>query len=111
MTLPTFRHEAMATYFEIVIAGQEQEYARQASTAAFRELDRLENTLSRYVESSDISRANRLARGASMIIEHDTLECLLIAADVSMATRRGFDPAYASLRPAELASDLPPFTL
>ena len=111
MTLPTFRHEAMATYFEIVIAGQEQEYARQASAAAFRELDGLENTLSRYIESSDISRANRLGRGGSIIIGHDTLECLLIAADVSMATRRAFDPAYASLRPHELAEDVPPFTL
>src|SRR5687768_16744154 len=82
MTHPTFRHEAMATYFEIAIAGQQQDYARQAAAAAFRELDRLENTLSRYIESSDISRANRLARGETTTIEHDTLECLLIAADV-----------------------------
>ena len=111
MIHPTFRHEAMATYFEIVIAGQEQDYARQAAAAAFRELDRLENTLSRYIESSDISRANRLGRDDSIRITHDTLECLLIAADVSMVTRRAFDPAYASTRPRELASDIPPFTL
>src|SRR5688500_15577235 len=111
MTNPTFRHEAMATYFEIVVAGQEQDYARQAAAAAFRELDRLENTLSRYIESSDISRANRLGRGETTAIEHDTLECLLIAADVSILTRRAFDPAYASVRPADLAPDIPPFTL
>lgn len=111
MTYPTFRHEAMATYFEIVIAGQEQEYARQASAAAFRDLDRLENTLSRYIESSDIARANRIARGECVAITDDTLECLLIAADISMVTRRAFDPAYASVRPAELAADLPPFTV
>jgi FAD:protein FMN transferase len=111
MTHPTFRHEAMATYFEIVVAGQEHDYARQASAAAFRDLDRLENTLSRYIESSDIARANRLARGDRIAITEDTLECLLIAADVSMATQRAFDPAYASLRPAELAADIPPFTI
>jgi thiamine biosynthesis lipoprotein len=111
MTHPTFRHEAMATYFEIVIARQEQDYARQASAAAFRELDRLENTLSRYIESSDIARANRLARGERIAITHDTLECLMIAADVSMVTRRAFDPTYASVRPTELAPDIPPFTL
>ena len=111
MTHPTFRHEAMATYFEIVIAGQEQDYARQASAAAFRDLDRLENTLSRYIESSDIARANRLARGECTAITEDTLECLMIAADVSMVTRRAFDPAYASVRPAELAADIPPFTV
>jgi len=31
MPLPTFRHEAMTTYFEIVIAGQPEDYARQAT--------------------------------------------------------------------------------
>jgi thiamine biosynthesis lipoprotein len=107
----TFQHEAMATYFEIVIAGQERDYARQAATAAFRELDRLETVLSRYVESSDISRANRLGQGQSITITHDTLECLLIAADISMVTQRAFDPAYASKRPAGLDADVPPFTL
>jgi len=107
----TFEHEAMATYFEVVIANQERDYARQAAEAAFRELDRLENTLSRFIESSDISRANRLACGATTPITDETLECLMIAADVSLATGRAFDPAYASVRPADLAADLPPFTL
>ena len=111
MSLATFRHEAMATFFEIVIADQPREYARQATAAAFRELDRLEQILSRYIESSDISRANRLARGGSVTIGDDTLECLMIAADVSILTHRAFDPAYASKRPADLAPDLPPFTL
>lgn len=111
MTHPTFQHEAMATHFEIAIATPDYDYARHASRAAFQELDRLENTLSRYIESSDIGRANRLARGESMVIDHDTLECLLIAADLSIATRRAFDPAYASERPPGLDPELPPFTL
>ena len=111
MTPSTFQHEAMATFFEITIAGQERDYARQASEAAFRELDRLENTLSRYIESSDIARANRLARGDTMFLTHETLECLLTAADISLVTGRAFDPAYASIRPPDLAPDLLPFQL
>lgn len=111
MTPATFPHEAMATHFEVAIAGQAYDYAHQAAEAAFRELDRLETILSRYVESSDIARANRSARGATIAITHETLECLMIAADVSLATHRAFDPAYASDRPPELAADLPPFTL
>ena len=107
----TFQHEAMATFFEIAIAGQERDYARHAAEAAFRELDRLENILSRFIETSDISRANRLPRGGSTSISEETLECLLIAADVSLATERAFDPAYASERPPGLAADAPPFTL
>ncbi len=111
MFAPAFQHEAMATHWEIVVAGQERDYARQAAEAAFRELDRLENLLSRYIESSDVSRVNGLARGASTPISPETLECLLIAADISLVTHRAFDPAYASERPPELAADTPPFTL
>lgn len=86
----------MATEFEIFIAGQKPEYARQAASAAWRELDRLESELSRYVESSDISRANRLLLGESITIGEDALNCLLCAAEVAEATHRAFDPAYAS---------------
>lgn len=111
MTHPIFQHEAMATFWEIAIAGQSQDYARHAATAAFRELDRLENELSRFVETSYIARANRLACGESIVLSPDVLECLLIAADLTVATGRTFDPAYASERPADLAADLPPFTL
>jgi len=108
---PVFRHEAMATFFEITIAGQPPDYARQAADAAFRELDRLETELSRYVESSYIARANRLAHGASIVLSPDALDCLLLAADLTIATGRAFDPAYASVRPPDLAPDLPPYRL
>lgn len=111
MSWPTFRHEAMATHFAIVVAHEDREYARQASEAAFRELDRLESTLSRFIESSDIARASRLRRGETIPITHETLECLMLAADVALATGRAFDPAYASTRPPELGPELPPFTL
>ncbi len=111
MTHPTFSHEAMATHFEVTIAGQEHDYARHAATAAFQVLDRLENILSRYIESSDIGRANRLARGESMVVNDETLDCLLIAADLAIATHRAFDPAYASQRPADFDPALPPYTL
>jgi thiamine biosynthesis lipoprotein len=111
MTHPTFQHEAMATFFEIVIAGQDPDYAHQAATAAFQELDRLETVLSRYIESSDIARINRLAAGATTHLTHETLECLLIASDVCLATGRAFDPAYASDRPPGLDPDAPPYTL
>lgn len=101
----------MATFWEIAIADQPHEYARQASTAAFRELDRLEGELSRFIESSYIARASRLGRGERITLSPDAMECLLIAADLTVATGRTFDPAYASERPPDLAPDLPPYTL
>jgi thiamine biosynthesis lipoprotein len=108
---PEFHHEAMATSFALVIADQSSEYARQAATACFRELDRLESELSRYVESSDIARANRLNLGETIVIGEDALHCLLLAADASLATDRAFDAAYASERAPTQAADAPLFTL
>ena len=106
-----FQHEAMATTFVVTIADQPDRYAQQAATAAWHELDRLEGELSRYVESSDIARANRLAQGESLILGDDTLECLLVAADVALATERAFDPAYGSERLPQQSAGDPPFTL
>jgi len=107
MNWPEFQHEAMATTFALVIADQPADYARQAAAATWRELDRLEGELSRYVETSDIARANRLARGETIAIGDDALECLLLAAEVAVATDRAFDCAYASARDAAEV----PFTL
>ncbi|MFZ5494896.1 MAG: FAD:protein FMN transferase [Verrucomicrobiota bacterium] len=106
-----FAHEAMATTFGIFIAGQDPAYARKAAAAAFRELDRLESELSRYVESSDIARANRLAPGETIAIGEDALQCLLVAAEVSAATGRAFDPAYASVPAAGAGPDSPLYAL
>lgn len=106
-----FEHEAMATTFGLFIANQEPAYARQAAAAAFRELERLESELSRYVESSDIARANRLVSGETMAIGEDALHCLLVAAEVSAATGRTFDPAYASVVAQGAAPDAPLYSL
>lgn len=111
MSIHVFSHEAMATHFEVAIDGPDREYARQAAAAAFRETDRLENLLSRYLEHSDISRANRLLRGGTTTISDEALEVLLISADLTLATQRAFDPTYKSQRPADLATDAPLYTL
>jgi FAD:protein FMN transferase len=108
---PVFRHEAMATHFEIAIATDDYDYAGKAARTAFRELDRLESELSRFIETSDISRINRLARGGSTVVGLETFECLLLAADVALATGRAFDPGYGSERDAALAPDALAFSL
>jgi thiamine biosynthesis lipoprotein len=109
MSWPVFHHEAMATTFQIFVAGHPEEYARQAAMAAFRELDRLEGELSRYLPTSEISRINGLSTGGSLVLGEDTLQCLLGAAQISALTHRAFDPAYATPRPS--GSDEPLFAL
>lgn len=99
-----FNHEAMATTFQIVVCGHPVDYARQAAAAAFRELDRLELELSRFIETSDISRINRLAAHDSVSIGDDALQCILDALQVSAITGGAFDPAYLCRNSAPGAS-------
>lgn len=111
MNPAAFEHEAMATHFTIRIAGTAPGYAGQAAAAAFRELDRLEGELSRFIETSDIARANRLARDETITIGPDATDCLVLAAGIARLTDRAFDPAYASVRAPGTAPDLPVFAL
>jgi thiamine biosynthesis lipoprotein len=98
----------MAAVFQITVAGADLAYAGQAAAAALDQLERIEGRLSRFVETSDVFRINRLAPGETTTVHPDTFECLRIAVQVSAATGRAFDAAYASaVRP----DDGPPIEL
>ncbi len=92
-----FVHDAMATTFEILVAGHEADYARQAAETAFDELDRLENEMSRFIENSDVSRVAGLGAGESAIVGIATFECLRLANRLYAETRGAFDVTTARL--------------
>ena len=89
-----FAHEAMATVFEVFVAGKAEAYARQAARAAFDEIDRLEKLFSRFDPSSETSRIGRLRPGGSLRIGIETAEVLGIAAAVQAETGGAFDVNY-----------------
>jgi FAD:protein FMN transferase len=94
MTLPSvhrFSHQAMGTYFEIFIAGEDESYAGQAARAAFREIDRIEGRFSRFDPASEISRLSRLGPGDLMPIGLETFECLTLAELIRGETNGAFD--------------------
>lgn len=96
-----FAHEAMATVFEVFVAGKDETYARQAARAAFDEIDRLERLFSRFDPSSETSRIGRLGPGESLRVGIETAEVLGIAAAVQAETDGAFDVNYpASGRPS-----------
>lgn len=101
--LHRFSHAAMNTLFEIWIAGEEPEYARQAATAAFSEIDRLEERLSRFIENSEVRRIGRQSGAGAAAVSHQTFECLRAAQMVSQVTGGAFDvtlgPLLALWRP------------
>jgi len=92
-----FSHEAMATTFEILIVHEAEHYARQAATAAFDEVDRLERELSRFVENSDVARINNLPVGEPLLLGLETFECLKISARIYAETDGAFDVTIGSL--------------
>lgn len=95
----------MATTFRVTVAESDPVYARQAAAAAFDELDLLEGQLSRFIESSDISRIEGLEQGESTVVALDTFRCLRIALDLGSQTGGAFDIAFRSApRPRRAAS-------
>ncbi len=93
-----FAHEAMATGFEIFVAGRVEAYAGQAARAAFDEIDRIERLFSRFDPSSETSRIGRLRPGGSMMVGLETAEVLGLAAFFQAETGGAFDINYLGLR-------------
>ena len=89
--LRKFRHNAMATAFEVFVVHRDAVYAEQAAWAAFEELDRIEGNLSRFIENSDVSRINSLAAGQSLQLGPTAFECLQTSVEMSMQTKGAFD--------------------
>jgi len=100
-----FSSQAMATTFEILIANDDYNYARQAAQAAFEHLQFLEGELSKFVESSDISRINTAGSGEVLTIGMPACQCLERAMELNHRTDGAFDVTFGSKNPAP-AKDL-----
>jgi thiamine biosynthesis lipoprotein len=92
----SFTHEAMTTSFEVIVCGQEREYARQAAGAVFRELDRIENLLNKYDAGSDVGQVNLLDAGGFVRVGIETLECLEQAVWAHEVSGGLFDPTLGT---------------
>ncbi len=91
-----FNHRAMATHFEVRIAGEEKIYAAQAAQAAFALADKLESHLSRFRASSDIAQIAQLAPGEKMRLSEPVFACLATAKKMEAATRGAFSVTAAA---------------
>ena len=106
-----FSHEAMATVFEVFIAGKDEAYAGQAARAAFDEVDRIERLFSRFDPSSELSRISRLRPGESLPIGVEIVHVLGLASFVQAETGGAFDVNFrtAEARLAKRPDALPRF--
>jgi len=92
-----FSHEAMATVFEIFIAHDDAQYAAQAAWAAFDKLDKIEQSLSRFIENSDISQINSLPVHKPLQLGPDAFQCLYLATEIYHQTDGAFDITIGAL--------------
>lgn len=86
----TFRHHAMATYFEVRVVHEERGYAAQLAQAAFDLVDRLESQLSRFRTNSEVARMASLGPGEMMRLSEPVYACLEIADRMEKATGGAF---------------------
>ena len=93
-----FNHRAMATYYEVRIAHEEQTYAAEAAQAALDLLDKLESHLSRFQASSDVAQAARLAPGERMRLSEPAFACLELAKKMELATCGAFSATPNAFR-------------
>jgi FAD:protein FMN transferase len=106
--LRSFKHNAMAATFEIFIVHPDAAYAEQAAWAAFEELDRIENNLSRFNENSDVSRINSLAADSPLQLGPTAFECLAASVEVSKLTKGAFDVTIGPLYNCWMNKDYTP---
>ena len=92
-----FAHFAMGTTFEILIAGRDETYSRQASQAVFDEIDRIKSLFSRFNPCSEIGQINRLKPGQSLRVGVETFECLKTVAQIHSQTNGAFGINIGSL--------------
>jgi thiamine biosynthesis lipoprotein len=96
--LHRFDHEAMNTTYELWFPAElDAKLAASAAREAFREVDRLEGLLSRFLEYSDITRININAGREMVLVDVATLEILRVASAVSAETGGAFDVTVGGL--------------
>jgi len=92
-----FTHVAMATLFDFIIVHESKTYAQQAAWEAIKEIDRLENELSRFKPNSDISRINNLKLGERIILGADAFNCISRSIELHKETNGAFNIACGAL--------------
>ena len=93
-----FTHHAMATFFQVRVAGEEQSYSAQAARAAFDLVDRFEALLSRFRETSEIQAIATLAPDEKMRLAEPVFRCLEIAQGMEAATKGAFSVTASARR-------------
>ena len=87
-------HQAMNTWWQIRIAGEDESYSRQAAQSAFQVTDQVESLFSRFRENSEISAIAAIPAGARLRVSHLVFDCLSLAEQIKRQTLGAFDVGF-----------------
>jgi thiamine biosynthesis lipoprotein len=81
----------MGTIADITAVASSEAIAQEAITAGFREIRRLEQLLSTWIETSELSRVNAAAGRVPVAVSPETFELLARAVEIGALTGGAFD--------------------
>jgi FAD:protein FMN transferase len=98
--LYSITHPAMGTVFSLYIYASSEKEADADASLVFDEVDRIEDLLSNYKESSELSRINHLAFTQPVTTDPETFEFLTDAIEWSRRSQGAFDITVGKLMKA-----------
>lgn len=92
-----FSYVAMTTPIDLVFWEEDKQKSEQVSQEVFKEFDRIEQQMSRYIENSELSRINRSAFNEAVVVTPSLFTVLNSAMNISKLSQGAFDITFASL--------------
>lgn len=87
----------MGTKVSIQLESQDKQQAQRCSEQAYQEVSRIEQLLSSYKPSSEISQLNQQAAQHAVKVSDETFDLIKKSIDLSKLTQGAFDITYASV--------------
>ena len=95
----------MDTEFAVVVNAADESIAASAAQACFDRIDALELTLSKFNDTSDVAVIKGLSPGEIAVVSRETVDILIVCAQVCAATAGAFDPTTDRRNFADLIID------
>ena len=87
----------MGTNIRAEVWHESSEKGRQAVRAVMHEMERINQLMSPYIEASELSKINRLAAKAPVLISEEMFNLLELSVELSKETNGAFDITFASV--------------
>jgi len=95
--LHKYHQVSMGTVIEITLQTDDEERAKKATLQAFQEIKRIEQLMSPWVETSDVSRLNRSAGKEWTKVSPETIDVIQRSQKISGLSEGAFDITIAPL--------------